>query len=75
MESKDYIIYFSDNEDYDYENHAQKVWSDNTDEKLWYYVYDLVDYPEKLDFIKYLSENKKLIFQIFMILQKLKIQV
>lgn len=41
---KEYIIYFYDNEDY--ENHEQKVWSDNADEKLWYHVYDLVDYPE-----------------------------
>ena len=44
MESKDYIIYFSDNEDY--ESHCQKVWSDNEDEKLWYMVYDLIDHPE-----------------------------
>lgn len=44
MESKDYIIYFSDNEDYD--SHCQKVWSDNEDEKLWYMVYDLTDCPE-----------------------------
>lgn len=43
MGSKDYIIYFSDNENY--EEHCQKVWSDNEDEKLWYMVYDLTDYP------------------------------
>lgn len=61
MGSKDYIIYFSDNEDYDYENHAQKVWSDNTDEKLWYYVYDLVDYPEDATIERDLFSGKSFI--------------
>jgi len=44
MENKDYIIYFSDNENY--EQHCQEVWSDNEDEKFYYRVDDLTEYPE-----------------------------
>lgn len=41
---KEYIVKFSDNNNY--EHRRQKVWSDNVDEKVKYYVYDLDECPE-----------------------------
>lgn len=41
---KQYRIKFSDNGDW--ENRAQKVWSDNEDEKIYFRVYDLCECPE-----------------------------
>lgn len=41
---KEYIIKFSDNNNYDHRR--QKVWSDNEDEKIKFRVRDLNEYPE-----------------------------
>ena len=41
---KEFVINFSDNENY--EDHAQRVWSDNKDQNIHFYVYDLYDCPE-----------------------------
>ena len=40
---KEYIVKFSDNNND--EHRRQKVWSDNVDEKVKYYVYDLTECP------------------------------
>ena len=39
-----YVVNFSDNGEY--ENHCQRVWSNNDDEEINFYAYDLDGCPE-----------------------------
>ena len=41
---KEFVIKVSDNESLD--KHAQAVWSCNDEQNVYFYVYDLYEYPE-----------------------------